>query len=67
MCLFVCVSVCLFVCLSVYFAVTGRLIAEDFPKIFGPNYDQPLDVEASHKVRTGGGRGWGFVGVSVSW
>ncbi|EGD81795.1 5-oxoprolinase, partial [Salpingoeca rosetta] len=30
--------------------VTGRLIPDDFPKIFGPNYDQPLDVDASHKA-----------------
>lgn len=27
----------------------GRLMPEYFPKIFGPNEDQPLDVEATKK------------------
>jgi len=30
--------------------VLGRLLPEFFPKIFGPNEDQPLDVEASRQV-----------------
>ncbi|EGV64790.1 5-oxoprolinase [Yamadazyma tenuis] len=30
--------------------VTGRLLPEFFPSIFGPNEDQPLDVEASRKL-----------------
>lgn len=30
--------------------ILGRLRPEFFPKIFGPNEDQPLDVEASRKL-----------------
>jgi 5-oxoprolinase (ATP-hydrolysing) len=29
--------------------VTGRLLPEYFPKIFGPNEDQPLDIEATRQ------------------
>jgi 5-oxoprolinase (ATP-hydrolysing) len=30
--------------------ILGRLRPEFFPKIFGPNEDQPLDIEASRKL-----------------
>ncbi|CED82660.1 Oxoprolinase [Phaffia rhodozyma] len=30
--------------------VLGRLLPEHFPNIFGPNEDQPLDIEASKKL-----------------
>lgn len=30
--------------------VLGRIVPEYFPKIFGPNEDQPLDVESSRKA-----------------
>ena len=32
--------------------VLGRILPEHFPKIFGPNEDEPLDVEASMKLFT---------------
>ena len=31
-------------------AVLGRLLPEHFPRIFGPNEDEPLDVEASREA-----------------
>ena len=31
-------------------AVLGRIVPEYFPKIFGPNEDQPLDVEGSYEA-----------------
>lgn len=30
--------------------VLGRILPECFPKIFGPNEDQPLDIEASKRL-----------------
>lgn len=30
--------------------ISGRILPEFFPKIFGPNEDLPLDVEASRKL-----------------
>lgn len=30
--------------------VLGRIVPEFFPKIFGPNEDQPLDVKGSHEA-----------------
>lgn len=32
--------------------VTGRILPDFFPKIFGPNEDEPLDVEGSRKAFT---------------